>query len=103
MVHRRFRDLPRLTGRERLARWSAVAVAILALGFLGGLVALVSNPSGLIKGNTGGLGLVLTIPVLIELSAAVLVAVTTAAASGDSWCPARARRRARSDLRVAQT
>ena len=73
ILHRRFRELPRLSRSERLARWSAVLVAVLSLGFVAGLVAIISNPGGLIKGNADSLNVVLAIPVLIAILALLLL------------------------------
>jgi hypothetical protein len=85
ILHRRFRELPRLSRRERLARWSAVLVAVLSLVFVGGLVAIISNPGGLIKGNAGSLNFVLAFPVLIAVLALLLLWFTVSAWRRKWW------------------
>ena len=85
ILHRRFRELPRLTGRQRLARWYAILVAVLALGFTIGLISFASNPTALIKGTTEGLNVVLTLPLLIAASALVLVWFTVSAWRNRWW------------------
>ncbi|HEX9109191.1 MAG TPA: serine hydrolase domain-containing protein, partial [Longimicrobiales bacterium] len=65
LLHRRFRELTPLSGSERLARWTALLATVLAVAFVVGLVSIVSNPLGLIKGNAGGLNILLLLPVLL--------------------------------------
>lgn len=84
-LHRRFRELPPLSGGERLARWTALAVAVLAAAFAIALVAVVSNPLGLIKGNAGGLNIVLALPIIVAVLTLALLAFAGTAWRGAWW------------------
>jgi len=80
LLHRRFRELRPLSGGERLARWTAFIATALAAVFCGGLMAIVASPEGFIKGNAGGLNVVLALPVLLTLTAIALAGFT-----GRAW------------------
>ena len=85
LLHRRFRELTPLSGSERLARWTALLATGLAVAFVVGLVSVVSNPQGLIKGHASGLNILLLLPVLLVLAALALVVFTVMAWRGGWW------------------
>jgi hypothetical protein len=75
-----------LTGGARAARWLAIAVALLYLGFPVGLVVLFSDPAGtLLKGDVGGLRAILALPVLAALLTLALVWFTIVAWRKGLW------------------
>lgn len=85
LLRRRFHELPRPRRRERLARWSTVLLAALALAFLGGFVRILSDPERLLEGNIGGLDLLLAIPLAIALLATGLLWFSVSAWRGKWW------------------
>ena len=85
LLHRRFRELRPLSAAERLARWTAFIAAALAAVFCGGLMAIVASPDAFIKGNAGGLNLVLALPILLAVATIALVGFTVRAWKRAWW------------------
>jgi hypothetical protein len=85
LLHRRFRELSSPTRGERLARWAALLAICLAVGFGIGLVAVASNPNDLIAGHTAGLNVLLTLPVLLAVSAIALIGCALLAWQREWW------------------
>jgi CubicO group peptidase (beta-lactamase class C family) len=85
LLHRRFRELAPLGTGERLARWTALLATGLAVAFCAGLVAVVSNPGGFVKGNAGALNVLLALPILLAAAAIALVGFSLRAWQRGWW------------------
>lgn len=82
---RRFEEVAPLRGRERGARWLAIAVAVLNIGALVGLAVVIGGISAVLNGETGGLSIVLLLPVLASILTLGLVWFTIAAWRTGMW------------------
>lgn len=85
LLQRRFDEVRPLRGVERVARWTAAVVAVLALATLVGIATVLSDISTILYGDLGGLRLVLLLPVLAALLTLALLWFTVTAWRKGLW------------------